>query len=51
MTSDHIRAVPSSDPVTIMDESSESAMQLMLSSWSPRVSLQTPACLADEDLV
>ena len=45
---DHILTTESSDPVTSMEPSSESAMQLMASSWSPRVSFSTPARLLDE---
>ena len=37
---DHSLAVESSEPVTSMEPSSESAMQLTLSSWSPEKSMQ-----------
>ena len=45
---DHSLAVESSDPVTSMDPSSERAMQLTLSSWSPIVSSNLPDLLAVE---
>ena len=45
---DHMRAVESSEPVTSMLPSSERAMQLMDSSWSPRVSFNDPLRLLVE---
>ena len=39
----HMRAVASSEPVTSMEPSSESAITLTLSSWSARVSFSVPA--------
>ena len=41
----HIRAVASSEPVTSMEPSSDSAITLTLSSWSARVSFSVPALL------